>query len=86
MPRPESQPSRELIGYKNTPPQAGWSNNARVEVNFCINYEEDAEMCILNGDSHSECGAPHSLSCTATEISRITVVVNQILISVFLEI
>ena len=55
MPPTESQPSRELIGYKDTPPQAGWPNNARVAVNFCINYEEGAEMCILNGDSHSEC-------------------------------
>ena len=27
---------------------------ARVAVNFCINYEEGGELCILNGDDRSE--------------------------------
>ena len=48
------QPDRELVGYANNPPYADWPGDARIAVNFCINYEEGAEMCILNGDERSE--------------------------------
>lgn len=47
-------PSRDLIGYGADRPQANWPGGARVAVNFCINYEEGAEMCRLNGDPRSE--------------------------------
>lgn len=50
----QPEPARDLIGYRNAPPHAGWPNDARIAVNFCINYEEGAEMCILNGDDRSE--------------------------------
>ncbi|MGB5708203.1 MAG: polysaccharide deacetylase family protein [Arenicellales bacterium] len=45
---------RDLIGYQNQPPYADWPGDARIAVNFCINYEEGAELCILNGDDRSE--------------------------------
>lgn len=45
---------RDLIGYAGNPPDAAWPNDARVAVNFCINYEEGAEYSILNGDNRSE--------------------------------
>jgi len=47
-------PSRDLVGYGANPPHAKWPGGARVAVNFCINYEEGAELCILNGDDRSE--------------------------------
>jgi allantoinase len=47
-------PSRDLTGYGARPPHAGWPGDARIAVNFCINYEEGAEMCVLNGDERSE--------------------------------
>lgn len=47
-------PSRDFIGYANTPPQADWPGGARVAVNFCINFEEGGERSILEGDSQSE--------------------------------
>ena len=50
----ESRPSRDLIGYANQPPAVVWPNEARIAVNFCINYEEGGELCILNGDDRSE--------------------------------
>ncbi len=50
----QPEPARDLIGYRNDPPKADWPNGARIAVNFCINYEEGAEMCILNGDERSE--------------------------------
>jgi putative urate catabolism protein len=47
-------PSRDLTGYGANPPDPQWPGGARVAVNFCINYEEGAEMCVLNGDARSE--------------------------------
>lgn len=47
-------PSRDLNGYGANPPDPKWPGGARVAVNFCINYEEGAEMCVLNGDDRSE--------------------------------
>lgn len=48
-----SQP-RDLVGYGANMPQAHWPGDARIAVQFVINYEEGAENCILNGDAASE--------------------------------
>jgi OHCU decarboxylase len=45
---------RDLVGYGRTPPHAQWPGNARVAVQFVINYEEGGENCILHGDAGSE--------------------------------
>lgn len=45
---------RDLIGYGAEPPQVRWPGNARVAVQFVINYEEGAENCVLHGDERSE--------------------------------
>lgn len=47
-------PTRDLIGYADQPPEVVWPDNARIAINFCINYEEGGELCILNGDDRSE--------------------------------
>jgi allantoinase len=47
-------PSRDFIGYADQPPKVTWPENARIAINFCINYEEGGELCILNGDDRSE--------------------------------
>lgn len=48
------RPTRDFIGYADAPPQVEWPGGARVAVNFCLNYEEGGELCILNGDDRSE--------------------------------
>ncbi|MFT5111920.1 MAG: allantoinase [Parasphingorhabdus sp.] len=48
------EPTRDFIGYGNNPPRNMWPDNAQVAINFCINYEEGGERCILNGDDRSE--------------------------------
>jgi len=48
------QYDRDLIGYGQTPPNASWPNNARIALQFVINYEEGGENCILHGDKTSE--------------------------------
>ena len=45
---------RDLIGYGQHPPHAQWPNNARLALQFVINYEEGGENCILHGDPASE--------------------------------
>ncbi|NET09368.1 MAG: allantoinase PuuE [Symploca sp. SIO2B6] len=45
---------RDLIGYGQTPPHPQWPNEARIALQFVINYEEGGENCILHGDVASE--------------------------------
>ena len=45
---------RDLRGYGQHAPDAAWPNDARIAVQFVINYEEGAENCVLHGDSASE--------------------------------
>ena len=53
MPAAQHYP-RDLIGYGNKPPHADWPGNARIAVQFVLNYEEGGENNILHGDSGSE--------------------------------
>ena len=45
---------RNFIGYGNHPPQFKWEKNAKLAVQFVLNYEEGGENTVLNGDEHSE--------------------------------
>jgi putative urate catabolism protein len=45
---------RDLAGYGRNPPQARWPGNARVAVQFVLNYEEGGENSVLHGDPGSE--------------------------------
>ena len=44
---------RDLIGYGRDLPKVRWPGQARVAVQFVLNYEEGGENCVLHGDSHS---------------------------------
>ena len=52
--RIDAEYPRDLLGYGRTPPPARWPGNARVAVQFVVNYEEGGENCILHGDAASE--------------------------------
>lgn len=45
---------RDLKGYGEHPPNFDWPNKPKIIVNFVVNYEEGAEMSIVNGDASSE--------------------------------
>lgn len=45
---------RDLRGYGRTPPHAQWPGQARIAVQFVLNYEEGGENCVLHGDAGSE--------------------------------
>ncbi|HNW02230.1 MAG TPA: allantoinase PuuE [Burkholderiaceae bacterium] len=45
---------RDLAGYGRNPPHAQWPNQARIAVQFVLNYEEGGENAVLHGDPASE--------------------------------
>lgn len=45
---------RDMIGYGRQPPHPKWPGDARIAVQFVINYEEGGENNILHGDPASE--------------------------------
>ena len=45
---------RDMIGYAGNPPYADWPGNARIAVQFVLNYEEGGENNVLHGDPGSE--------------------------------
>jgi putative urate catabolism protein len=49
-----SEYPRDLIGYGRTPPDPRWRGQARIAVQFVINYEEGGESSVLHGDPASE--------------------------------
>lgn len=51
---------RDFIGYGATPPDPSWPKNARLALNFVINYEEGSEPSVPDGDSQSEAGLTES--------------------------
>ena len=45
---------RDLRGHGRHPPHAHWPGQARVAVQFVLNYEEGGENSVLHGDAGSE--------------------------------
>jgi allantoinase len=47
---------RDLVGYANRPPHAHWPGDARIAVQFALNYEEGSEFAVADGDERNETG------------------------------
>jgi allantoinase len=45
---------RDLQGYGRNPPHPAWPDDARIALQFVLNYEEGGENCVLHGDPASE--------------------------------
>jgi putative urate catabolism protein len=45
---------RDLHGYGRRPPHPQWPGDARIALQFVLNYEEGGENSILHGDAGSE--------------------------------
>ena len=45
---------RDLRGYGQHPPHAAWPGQARVALQFVLNFEEGGENSVLHGDAGSE--------------------------------
>lgn len=46
--------TRDFIGYGRERPDPRWPGNARIAVQFVLNYEEGGERSVLEGDPHAE--------------------------------
>jgi putative urate catabolism protein len=53
MPSEDDYP-RDLIGYGRNPVFADWPGQAKLAVQFVLNYEEGGESSLLHGDQASE--------------------------------
>jgi allantoinase len=45
---------RDLRGHGRHPPHPHWPGNARIALQFVLNYEEGGENSVLHGDAGSE--------------------------------
>ncbi len=45
---------RDLAGYGPRPPHAHWPGEAKIALQFVLNYEEGGENAVLHGDAGSE--------------------------------
>ncbi len=45
---------RDMVGYGAEPPHPKWPGDARIALQFVLNYEEGGEASILHGDAASE--------------------------------
>ena len=57
--------TRDFVGYGAEPPHARWPGEARIAVNFVINFEEGSELSYPAGDGVSETGLIESASTDA---------------------
>ena len=63
---------RDLRGYGRTPPHAAWPGDARVAVQFVLNYEEGGENNPLHGDATSETFLSELVTAQAYENRHMT--------------
>ncbi len=47
---------RDLIGYGANPPNPQWPGEARIAINFVMNYEEGSEPSVQDGEGFTEIG------------------------------
>jgi allantoinase len=47
-------PVRDLIGYGCNPPHPRWPGEARLALNFVLNYEEGSEYSVSDGDGQTD--------------------------------
>ena len=73
---PSAQPPaaypRDLRGYGQFPPHAQWPGQARVAVQFVLNYEEGGENNPLHGDPTSETFLSELVTAQAYENRHMT--------------
>ena len=72
MPDNPKRYPRDLKGYGRNPPHAQWPGDARVAVQFVLNYEEGGENNPLHGDATSETFLSELVTAQAYENRHMT--------------
>ena len=52
--RPDLGPARDFFGYGPHPPHPHWPGDARIAINFNLNFEAGGERSLLEGDNQTE--------------------------------
>ena len=68
-----SEYPRDLAGYGRNPPHARWPNDARIAVQFVLNYEEGGENNVLHGDPASETFLSEIIGAQAFEARHLSI-------------
>ena len=71
----ETQPStypRDLVGYGRNVPHAQWPGDAKIALQFVLNYEEGGENNVLHGDPTSETFLSELVTAQAYENRHMT--------------
>ena len=55
------QVARDFVGYGDAPPDPHWPGEAKVAVNFVMNYEEGSEPSVQDGEGYTEAGLTEAL-------------------------
>ena len=55
---------RDLYGYGRNPPDPRWPGDARIAVQFVVNFEEGGENNIRHGDRASRRSCPTYCACS----------------------
>ena len=63
---------RDMVGYGRNPPHAQWPGQARIAVQFVLNYEEGGENNPLHGDAGSETFLSELITAQAFESRHMT--------------
>ena len=53
-------PSRDFVGYGSRPPDFRWPDGSGVAVSVVVNYEEGAELNLLDGDGVNDTWGEYS--------------------------
>ena len=61
---------RDMRGYGANPPDPKWPGDAKIAVNFVVNYEEGGENNVLHGDAASEAFLSEIVGATQWEGQR----------------
>ncbi len=71
-PAPTLPYARDLRGYGPQPPHARWPGDAKIAVQFVLNYEEGGENNVLHGDPTSETFLSELVTAQAYENRHMT--------------
>jgi allantoinase len=63
---------RDLVGYGRHPPHPHWPGEARIALQFVLNYEEGGENCVLHGDTASETFLSEIVGATAFDARHLS--------------
>ena len=63
---------RDMTGYGRSPPHPQWPGNARLALQFVLNYEEGAENSVLHGDRASETFLSEIIGAPAFEMRHMS--------------